>query len=141
MAKKVTVALVDDYDGESTATETVTFALDGNTYEIDLSDKHGTEIRDDLRKWIKHARKVSGRTIRRRPTGANANNGASDIRTWAIANGYEVPKRGRMKAEVFRAYNAAQAANTETDAAAEERPAARRSKKTADAVEFSAANA
>ncbi|WP_252920646.1 Lsr2 dimerization domain-containing protein, partial [Mycolicibacterium smegmatis] len=37
MAKKVTVTLVDDFDGEATADETVEFGLDGVTYEIDLS--------------------------------------------------------------------------------------------------------
>ncbi len=36
MAKKVVVQLVDDIDGGA-ASETVVFALDGTTYEIDLS--------------------------------------------------------------------------------------------------------
>jgi hypothetical protein len=36
MAKKVTVTLVDDFDGEGAADETVEFGLDGVSYEIDL---------------------------------------------------------------------------------------------------------
>ena len=36
MAQKVQVLLVDDIDG-GTADETVTFGLDGVTYEIDLT--------------------------------------------------------------------------------------------------------
>ena len=35
MAKKVTVTLVDDFDGEGAADETVEFGLDGVSYEID----------------------------------------------------------------------------------------------------------
>ena len=40
MAKKVTVTLVDDFDGEGSADETVEFSLDGVSYEIDLSSKN-----------------------------------------------------------------------------------------------------
>ena len=43
MAKKVTVTLVDDFDGEGAADETVEFGLDGVTYEIDLSAKNATK--------------------------------------------------------------------------------------------------
>ncbi|MEO7000057.1 MAG: histone-like nucleoid-structuring protein Lsr2, partial [Terracoccus sp.] len=39
MAQRVEVVLIDDLDGGNAA-ETVTFALDGVTYEIDLSDKN-----------------------------------------------------------------------------------------------------
>ena len=39
MAKKVTVTLVDDFDGEGAADETVEFGLDGVSYEIDLSQR------------------------------------------------------------------------------------------------------
>ena len=43
MAKKVTVTLVDDFDGEGAADETVEFGLDGVTYEIDLSGKNAEQ--------------------------------------------------------------------------------------------------
>jgi hypothetical protein len=39
MAKKVTVSLIDDFDGKQ-ADETVQFGLDGVSYEIDLSEKN-----------------------------------------------------------------------------------------------------
>ena len=39
MAQKVQVVLIDDLDGGD-ATETVTFGLDGATYEIDLSEQN-----------------------------------------------------------------------------------------------------
>lgn len=44
MAKKVTVTLVDDFDGSGAADETVEFGLDGVTYEIDLSTKNATKF-------------------------------------------------------------------------------------------------
>ena len=61
MAQKVQVLLVDDIDG-GTADETVTFGLDGVTYEIDLTSGHASELRDAFAQWVGHARKVGGRT-------------------------------------------------------------------------------
>ncbi|MET8431123.1 histone-like nucleoid-structuring protein Lsr2, partial [Nocardia sp. NPDC004860] len=46
MAKKVTVTLVDDYDGKSKADETVFFSIDGNDFEIDLSNKNAGKLRE-----------------------------------------------------------------------------------------------
>ena len=37
MAKKVTVTLVDDFDGEGAADETVEFGLDGVSTSVDTS--------------------------------------------------------------------------------------------------------
>src|ERR1700689_52566 len=61
MAKKVTVTLVDDFDGEGAADETVEFGLDGVTYEIDLSAKNATKLRHDLKQWVEASRRVGGR--------------------------------------------------------------------------------
>ena len=47
MAQKVHIVLEDDLDG-SPATETVSFGLDGKTYEIDLNDKNAGKLRDAL---------------------------------------------------------------------------------------------
>ena len=47
MARKVQVVLTDDVDGGE-ASETVNFALDGVTYEIDLSDENAAKLRDQL---------------------------------------------------------------------------------------------
>src|ERR1700740_1798494 len=52
MAKKVTVTLVDDFDGEGAADETVEFGLDGVSYEIDLSNKNAGKLRNDLKQWV-----------------------------------------------------------------------------------------
>ena len=70
MAQKVQVLLVDDLDGGE-ASETVTFALDGSNYEIDLSGKNASELRDAFAKYVGAARKAgrtatsSGRSARR----------------------------------------------------------------------------
>ena len=63
MAKKVTVTLVDDFDGEGAADETVEFGLDGVTYEIDLSAKNATKLRHDLKQWVEAGRRVGGRGV------------------------------------------------------------------------------
>ncbi|MCU1618668.1 MAG: lsr, partial [Modestobacter sp.] len=55
MARKVQVILSDDLDDSISADETVTFALDGTTYEIDLSDKNATEMRDAFGKYVSAA--------------------------------------------------------------------------------------
>ncbi len=57
MAQKVQVILVDDVDGGEAA-ETVSFALDGVSYEIDVSQKNAKALRDALGAWVGHARRV-----------------------------------------------------------------------------------
>ena len=109
MAQKVQVLLVDDIDGGA-ADGTVTFGLDGVTYEIDLTAGHATELRDALAQWVGHARKVGGRTATRSsaPRGRRSSSGdAQAIREWAKEHGHHVSERGRISAEVKSAYDAA----------------------------------
>ena len=63
MAQKVQVLLVDDIDG-GTADETVTFALDGVTYEIDLTAANASELRGAVANWVGHARRPGARMRR-----------------------------------------------------------------------------
>ncbi len=108
MAQKVNIILVDDLD-ESEATETVTFGLDGTTYEIDLNDDHAAELREALAGYIGFARKVAGAKRARKSTTSAAASGtsASEIRDWARSNGMAVPDRGRIPAEVREAFESA----------------------------------
>ena len=110
MAQKVQVILVDDIDGGS-ADETVSFSLDGVSYEIDLSTKNAAAFRDSLAQYVGTARKVggrsSGRTGRRRSAGGD--NRTAQIREWARANGQKVNDRGRISATVVEAYDKAHA--------------------------------
>jgi nucleoid-associated protein Lsr2 len=111
MAQRVNVVLVDDIDGND-ASETVSFALDGVDYEIDLSDQHASDLREALALYVGHGRRTGGRRRSGRKSSASATAAdggpsAADIRAWARENGYEVPERGRVSAEVREAYAAA----------------------------------
>jgi hypothetical protein len=116
MARKVQVILSDDLDDSISADETVSFALDGTTYEIDLSDKNANEMRDVLGKYVSAARKVSSRGTRASGAGRSRATGgggrmdreqAGAIRDWARKNGHEVSDRGRIPASVVEAFEAA----------------------------------
>jgi Lsr2 len=106
MAQKVQVLLVDDLDG-SEATETVTFGLDGASYEIDLSAGNASKLRKELASYVEHARKASGQPRRRRTrTGPNRERSA-EIRQWAKSRGYKVSERGRIPANIVAEFEAA----------------------------------
>ena len=117
MARKVQVILSDDLDDSISADETVSFALDGTTYEIDLSEKNAAELRDVFGKYVSAARKVSSRggsrasgAGRSRATGGGGRmdrEQAGAIREWARKNGHAVSDRGRIPASVVEAYEAA----------------------------------
>jgi hypothetical protein len=111
MAQRVQVLLVDDIDGGNAA-ETVSFALDGVSYEIDLSEANAQKLRDDLASWVGHARRAGGRrsTGRRASNGGAARAGRGDlaaVREWARKHGHKVSDRGRISAEVQDAYDKA----------------------------------
>lgn len=116
MARKVVVTLIDDFDGTSTAEETVTFGIDGIAYEIDLSATNATALREALDQWIPHARRT-GRAAKAKPgigrgTPASTTGPRRDltaIRAWATENGHKVSSRGRIAAETITAYEKASA--------------------------------
>jgi hypothetical protein len=115
MAQKVQVLLVDDIDGGE-ASETVSFALDGSSYEIDLSGKNAEELRDAFAKYVGAARKAgrapggsSGRSSGSgRRSGGSASmdrDQAAAIRSWAKKQGLNVSDRGRIPATIIEQYN------------------------------------
>jgi len=106
MAQKVHIVLEDDLDG-SDASQTVSFALDGASYEIDLNDKNAAALRDALATYVGHARKVSGSRRGRRSSASSLGPSAKEIRDWARANRHKVPERGRIPASVREAFEAA----------------------------------
>ena len=59
MAKTVIVKLTDDIDGGD-ADETVHFALDGKSYEVDLSATNASKLRDALKPYIEKGRGSGG---------------------------------------------------------------------------------
>lgn len=114
MARKVQVILSDDLDGNLSADETVSFSLDGTSYEIDLSAKNAEEMRDVFSRYVSSARKVGreSRTSgggRGRATGGRMDREqAGAIRDWARRNGHAVSDRGRIRRSIVEAYEAAQ---------------------------------
>jgi hypothetical protein len=101
MAQRVVVTLSDDLDGGQ-AEETITFGLDGKSYEIDLSSTNADKLRDALSPYVeagrKHAR--SGKTYKRTSVAPDP----AAVRAWARSNGFDVPPRGRIPKKVYEAF-------------------------------------
>src|SRR4051794_27663631 len=102
MAREVIEKLVDDLDGGE-ATETVTFALDGTRFEIDLSKKNAAAFRKLFDRYTKASRRSSTPGARRRKPAALTNGSKpkrkfdiTQLREWAGANDITVPARGRI---------------------------------------------
>lgn len=107
MAQKVQVLLVDDLEGGE-ADETVTFALDGKSYEIDLTTANAEKLRNALAGFVKAGRRT-GRTSGGRGKAKGGSSAASSqdtakIRAWAKDQGYDVNDRGRVPAGIREAY-------------------------------------
>ena len=62
MSKQTVTYLADDLDG-SDADETIRFALDGKSYEIDLNKKNAVALRKALKPYVAAGRSA-GRTTR-----------------------------------------------------------------------------
>lgn len=111
--KRITTELVDDLDATVIAPGdggTVTFSLDGASYEIDLGRHNQQALRDALAPFIAAARST-GRRSSGSPRARRASTGSGDtaaVRAWAQRNGFEVGDRGRIPAEIRAAYTAAQ---------------------------------
>ncbi|MFD3399857.1 Lsr2 family protein [Kribbella sp. NPDC058693] len=109
MAQRTQVFLTDDLEGVDIPAgkgETLTFALDGQTYEIDLTNKNAGALRKVLSPYVGAGRRVKtsrGARVRHTRVGPDA----TTLREWARANGYEVNDRGRVPNEIREAFEAA----------------------------------
>lgn len=123
MSRKVIEQLIDDLDG-SEADETVTFYLDGTTYQIDLTEDNAAKLRATLFPYQAAARKL-GRAEMRQHAAApprrvvSPNRGTwlgkevdtrdrterLKIRDWARGAGYVVGDKGRISEEIMTAYH------------------------------------
>ena len=105
------VVFTDDVTVGIAADETVEFEIDGARYEIDLSRRNASRLRNDFEAWINAARRTGGRRRRRSendPPG-QASLGTerrAAIRQWARNNGYGVAVYGRIPRKVLEAYTA-----------------------------------
>ena len=113
MAQRTITVLTDDVEGgDASATQTVTFGLDGVSYVIDLNDANAVRLREQLSQWTSSAR--AGSRARTRRSGASGGRGVSatpgqnaTVREWARDNGHQVSARGRISVAVQEAYNQA----------------------------------
>jgi uncharacterized membrane protein len=104
---------VDDLDGSEGA-ETISYSINGQDYEIDLSEDNAEKFHDALEPYIQKSREVRRqadqtrrRDGRRRSGGGSGRDDIPQIRAWAEANGHEVSARGRIKKEIIDAYDEA----------------------------------
>ena len=114
MARKVIT--VDDLDGSEGA-ETLRYSLDGQEYEIDLSEANAAKLRGALQYYIDKSRPADRGTAsspagsRDRSRGRSAPRRSreelSSIRAWAESQGYEVAPRGRIKRRIIEEYDKA----------------------------------
>jgi Lsr2 len=107
MASIVSVIVNDDIDGSEGA-ETLTFGLDGMTYEIDLSEKNRSKLEKALAPYVSAGRRISrsySRSNASRAVGPRVDRAL--IRAWAKEQGFTLSERGRISAEVMRRYEAA----------------------------------
>jgi hypothetical protein len=119
VAQKVLTTLQDDIDGTK-ASETVTFALDGVTYQIDLNARHANKLRKTFAPFISAGRRVGGRSTRRAVVATKSGSGRAKtmtaaptpvdpaaVRAWAAANKIKVSPRGRVPSAVIEQFRAA----------------------------------
>ncbi|MCW2524567.1 MAG: hypothetical protein JWO63_2902 [Frankiales bacterium] len=116
----LTTIITDDLDGSSGA-DTLTFAIEGTEYIIDLSKKNRTAFEKALKPFIDAARPSRPASRSRRsptksaPVKKTAKSRATvkssldlkAIRAWAVENGLTISDRGRIAADIVESYQAA----------------------------------
>lgn len=113
MATQTVTYKIDDLTGEQESpqslAETVEFALDGVTYEIDLLATNAANLRDALSQFVAAGRKA-GRSSTATRTASASSQVKTDreqtraIRAWARSRGASVSERGRIPAEIAECY-------------------------------------
>jgi len=107
MAKRTSTIVTDDLTGAELGDDavTVTFALEGTAYEIDLAPDTAADLREALEPFIDAARKV-GRSGRGTASSSAPTGEQSAACAWLIEQGVDVPSRGRLSAEHLERYRA-----------------------------------
>jgi hypothetical protein len=110
--EEVLVTLVDDIDGGEAA-ETVTFGLDGKSYEIDLSKRNAAKLRRSLKPYVEAGRTsrraAAGRRTQSKSSGRGRQEGydRAEVRAWAKAHRIRVAPRGRISNDVVERWRKA----------------------------------
>ncbi|MGN6791717.1 MAG: histone-like nucleoid-structuring protein Lsr2 [Streptosporangiaceae bacterium] len=108
MAQKTVVTVVCDlpHSGEVEGTESVSFAFDGNAYEIDLCEPHSKELREKIGAFADHARRATAGRRRGKGRSGPGRERSSEIREWARQRGHKVSERGRIPGNIIAEYEA-----------------------------------
>jgi hypothetical protein len=111
MAQRFQVLLVCDLHGDETpGVETVSFAVDGAAYEIDVCEAHGTKLRSAFAPYVAAGRRAGrgggGGSRRRRGQRSGSGVDPAAVRAWARSHNVKVSERGRISAEVLQRYAA-----------------------------------
>jgi hypothetical protein len=107
--QKTVITKIDDLTGkEYEEGETITFTVQGESFEIDLNKRNAADFKKKLERYMEKGRKVRrerpvGRTHRLRDV-KHDKAYVRTVRTWAQQNGYEVSDRGRVPLSVYEAY-------------------------------------
>lgn len=137
MAERIVRQIIDDLDGSDITDgdgERIEFSLRGVEYQIDLSNGNVAKLEKALQPFVEAAATMrgsrgrgaksngNGRGVpaattngsgRQGKAGGNGRDSAAArgdlaaIRQWARDNGHEVSDRGRIKAEIVQAFEAA----------------------------------
>jgi hypothetical protein len=104
MAVKTLAVFYSDLSGQQIEFESpsLVFGLDGDSYEIDLTESEQIELREFLRPYVD-----AGRTVTDQGAAAGSAADAPSpkaVRAWAREQGIEVPGRGRIPAAVLSAF-------------------------------------
>lgn len=105
MALRTIVQLIDDLDGSEIPEGeggTVALSLDGQSFEVDLTDKNRQKLEAALTPYMEAGRKAPTRSPRTTTRSTSAD--AKVVRAWAKENGLQVPDRGRIPANVREAF-------------------------------------
>jgi hypothetical protein len=95
VAQKTQVVIVDDLTGDVLPDgqgQTVSFALDGTSYEIDLNKQNAERLRKDLKRYVDAARKVGRAKSSGRRGSSKGRQGTGAIREWARQNGHAISR-------------------------------------------------
>lgn len=116
MAKETVTRLLDDMEDGVEADLTIEFGLEGKRYEMELSNANALKLRSLLSPWIANARPAGRRTRNITRSTKTASEGPladyskdqrAAVRTWAMAQGMQVSPRGRISADIVKAYELA----------------------------------
>ncbi len=113
MATVTRTILTDDLDGSADDVSTVQFALDGTSFEIDLSAANEERLRAKLARFVdaaspvKQLKAVPVKRAKKAVAAASTTEQAQAIREWAKTAGLAVSSRGRIAKSVQDAFAAA----------------------------------